>query len=109
MRIVIQRVKEAAVKVDDKLEGTIGKGLLVFLGIENDDDLTDVIWLVNKLSNIRIFNDTEGIMNKSLIQVKKLNKINWYSSTIWPFLAFAAVLSLCQASLLQSIGFYITD
>ena len=41
--------------------------------------------------------------------VKKLNKINWYSSTIWPFLAFAAVLSLCQASLLQSIGFYITD
>ena len=68
MRIVIQRVKEAAVKVDDRLEGTIGKGLLVFLGIENDDDLTDVIWLVNKLSNIRIFNDTEGIMNKSLIQ-----------------------------------------
>ena len=41
--------------------------------------------------------------------VKKLNKNNWYSSTIWPFLAFAAVLSLCQASLLQSIGFYITD
>ena len=51
-----------------RLEGTIGKGLLVFLGIENDDDLTDVIWLVNKLSNIRIFNDTEGIMNKSLLQ-----------------------------------------
>ena len=48
MRIVIQRVKEAAVKVDDRLEGSIGKGLLVFLGIENDDDLTDVIWLVNK-------------------------------------------------------------
>ena len=41
--------------------------------------------------------------------IKNLNKINWYSSTIWPFLAFAAVLSLCQASLLQSIGFYITD
>ena len=48
-------------------------------------------------------------VTKTKNTVKKLNKINWYSSTIWPFLAFAAVLSLCQASLLQSIGFYITD
>ena len=48
-------------------------------------------------------------VTKTKNTVKNLNKINWYSSTIWPFLAFAAVLSLCQASLLQSIGFYITD
>ena len=60
------------------------------------------------IAAIGIYRKLDSV-TKTKITVKKLNKINWYSSTIWPFLAFAAVLSLCQASLLQSIGFYITD
>ncbi len=60
------------------------------------------------IAAIGIYRKLDSVTKKNNT-VKKLNKINWYSSTIWPFLAFAAVLSLCQASLLQSIGFYITD
>ena len=60
------------------------------------------------IAAIGIYRKLESVTKKKNT-VKKINKINWYSSTIWPFLAFAAVLSLCQASLLQSIGFYITD
>ena len=68
MRLVIQRVSAASVKIEDKLVDSIGNGLLVLLGIECDDDKSDVIWLVNKLLNIRIFNDTGGVMNRSLLQ-----------------------------------------
>ena len=60
------------------------------------------------IAAIGIYRKLDSVTKKKNT-VKKVNKINWYSSTIWPFLAFAAVLSLCQASLLQSIGFYITD
>ena len=60
------------------------------------------------IAAIGIYRKLDSV-TKTKNTVKNLNKINWYSSTIWPFLAFAAVLSLCQASLLQSIGFYITD
>ncbi len=60
------------------------------------------------IAAIGIYRKLDSVTKKKNT-VKRLNKINWYSSTIWPFLAFAAVLSLCQASLLQSIGFYITD
>ena len=60
------------------------------------------------IAAIGIYRKLDSVTKKKNT-VKKFNKINWYSSTIWPFLAFAAVLSLCQASLLQSIGFYITD
>lgn len=69
MRLVIQRVSSATVKLEDKLVGSINSGLLVLLGIENGDDLTDVIWLVNKMLNLRIFNDSSGVMNLSLKQV----------------------------------------
>ena len=70
MRIVIQRVSRAEVKVEGKSVGAIGKGLLVLLGIENDDNSSDVEWLVNKLINLRIFNDEKGVMNFSLSEVK---------------------------------------
>ena len=60
------------------------------------------------IAAIGIYRKLDSVTKKKNT-VKKVNKINWYSSTIWPFLSFAAVLSLCQASLLQSIGFYITD
>jgi len=68
MRIVIQRVLQAEVKVAGAIVGSIGKGLLVFLGIENEDDQSDVTWLVNKLVNLRIFNDKNDVMNHSLME-----------------------------------------
>lgn len=69
MRIVIQRVWEAKVKVEEEVVGSIGQGLLVFLGIENEDDSSDLKWLVNKLLNLRIFNDENQMMNRSLLDI----------------------------------------
>ena len=66
MRAVIQRVSEASVKVDGKICGNIGKGLLVFLGIEDSDSNDDMAWLSGKIINLRIFNDDDGVMNVSL-------------------------------------------
>ncbi len=63
MRIVIQRVREASVKVEDKIAGAIGWGLLVLVGIEDDDTLEDIQWLSNKIIGLRIFNDADGVMN----------------------------------------------
>ncbi|MBC7651563.1 MAG: D-tyrosyl-tRNA(Tyr) deacylase [Deinococcales bacterium] len=67
MRVVIQRVSKASVTVNDQIIGQINKGLLVLIGIEDTDTIEDVAWLSNKLCNLRIFNDDEGIMNKSII------------------------------------------
>lgn len=69
MRIVIQRVREAEVKVEGEVVGSIGQGLLVFLGIKNEDDSSDLEWLVNKLLNLRIFNDENQVMNRSLLDI----------------------------------------
>ena len=69
MRIVIQRVQEAKVKVEEEVVGSMGQGLLVFLGIENGDDSSDLEWLVNKLLNLRIFNDENQMMNRSLLDI----------------------------------------
>ncbi len=63
MRIVIQRVREASVKVEDKIAGAIGSGLLVLVGIEDADTLEDIQWLSNKIIGLRIFNDAGGVMN----------------------------------------------
>ena len=70
MRVVIQRVSEAAVRVDGQIVGQINQGLLVLLGIETADTEEDVDWLINKTLNLRIFNDAEGVMNTSLLDVK---------------------------------------
>lgn len=70
MRIVIQRVREAEIKVEGDAVGAIDHGLLVLLGIENEDDSSDMEWLVNKLLNLRIFNDENQVMNLSLLDVK---------------------------------------
>ena len=70
MRIVIQRVSKAEVMVEGNIVGSINKGLMVLLGIENEDDQSDLEWLVNKLLNLRIFNDDLNIMNYSLLDVK---------------------------------------
>jgi D-tyrosyl-tRNA(Tyr) deacylase len=66
MRAVIQRVSSASVKVDDKITGEIKQGLLVLVGIEDSDDQEDLEWLSGKIVNLRIFNDDEGVMNKSV-------------------------------------------
>jgi D-tyrosyl-tRNA(Tyr) deacylase len=70
MRVLIQRVLKANVKVNDVLISEIGKGLLLLVGIENADSDEDVIWLSNKIVNMRIFSDLEGHMNFSLNDVQ---------------------------------------
>ncbi|MCB0593525.1 MAG: D-tyrosyl-tRNA(Tyr) deacylase [Lewinellaceae bacterium] len=69
MRIVIQRVSEASVTVNEKTVGEIGPGLLVFLGIEDEDTNEDIEWLCQKVAKMRIFNDEEGKMNLSVKDV----------------------------------------
>ena len=66
MRVVIQRVLEASVVVDEKVVGAIGNGLLVLLGIEDADTEEDVIWLSNKITGLRLFDDAAGVMNLSV-------------------------------------------
>ena len=70
MRIVIQRVLEAEVKVEVVVKGSISQGLMVLLGIETTDTDHDIDWLVNKLVNLRIFNDSNGVMNQSLLAIE---------------------------------------
>ena len=67
MRVIIQRVKNAQVIIDKSEKRTVESGLLVFLGIEAADYASDVEWLVNKVLNLRIFNDENEIMNHSLL------------------------------------------
>lgn len=69
MRVVIQRVKKANVVVENKEIGKINQGVLVFLGIEDNDNQEDINWLVRKLLNLRIFNDDSGVMNLSLTAI----------------------------------------
>ncbi len=69
MRVVLQRVKRASVTVEGNIAGAIEEGLLVLLGIEEADTLEDMNWLSSKLVNLRIFNDEQGVMNRSLLEV----------------------------------------
>ncbi|MDX5326799.1 MAG: D-tyrosyl-tRNA(Tyr) deacylase [Bacteroidota bacterium] len=69
MRIVIQRVSQASVSIDDEIVGKIAHGALVFLGIETDDLREDADWLVSKLVKLRIFPDEKGVMNLDIGQV----------------------------------------
>jgi len=66
MKAVIQRVSNASVTVDHKIVSSIKNGLLILLGITNEDTIEDIKWLSNKIVNLRIFNDKEGIMNESI-------------------------------------------
>jgi D-tyrosyl-tRNA(Tyr) deacylase len=70
MRVVLQRVSEASVTVDKKTISSIGNGILILLGITEGDGLEDITWLVNKIANLRIFNDDAGVMNQSILDVK---------------------------------------
>jgi D-tyrosyl-tRNA(Tyr) deacylase len=66
MKVVIQRVSRASVTIDNNIRGSIGKGLLVLVGIEDADGSDDVNWLCSKIVNLRIFNDEAGVMNVSV-------------------------------------------
>lgn len=70
MRVVVQRVSKASVKVENEIVGEINEGLMILVGIENEDKEEDADWLSKKLCNLRIFDDEEGVMNKSLLDVK---------------------------------------
>ena len=67
MRIVIQRVTEASVTIDGQLHSTIGHGLMVLVGVREGDTLDDMRWLAQKTVNLRIFDDEQGVMNRSII------------------------------------------
>jgi len=69
MRAVIQRVSEASCTVDGQITGKIGQGLLIFLGIEESDTSEDLQWLAQKITNMRIFSDENGLMNKALADI----------------------------------------
>lgn len=70
MKTVIQRVKYASVTIDEKIKSSIKDGLLILVGIEEEDSTEDIEWLSAKISNLRIFNDEQGVMNLS---VKEIN------------------------------------
>ena len=70
MRTVIQRVQHASVTIDGNIKSSIGNGLLLLLGVEEADTPEDVDWLVKKVAALRIFDDENGVMNRSLIDVE---------------------------------------
>jgi len=67
MRVFVQRVSEASVVVENEIHSEIGSGMLILLGIENEDNQEDIDWLCAKITKLRIFPDAEGIMNLSLM------------------------------------------
>ena len=69
MRAVLQRVTEASVKVDGKITGAINEGLLILVGIEDADTQEDIDWLTKKITGCRIFNDENGVMNRSVMEI----------------------------------------
>lgn len=69
MRVVIQRVSSASVAIDGVVRSSIGPGLLILLGIGLEDGRDDLDWLVKKIAGLRIFDDTEGVMNRSVVDI----------------------------------------
>ncbi|MDP4184279.1 MAG: D-aminoacyl-tRNA deacylase [Bacteroidota bacterium] len=69
MRVIIQRVSRSSVTVENKIKSSIGKGLMILVGIEEADSEEDIEWLTKKIVNLRIFNDPNGVMNLSVTDV----------------------------------------
>lgn len=70
MRALIQRVTSAKVEVAEHIVGQINAGLLLLIGVTHDDDASDIQFLVNKIANLRIFSDENGVMNRSLLDIQ---------------------------------------
>lgn len=70
MRAVVQRVSHAEVRVKERITGTINEGILVLVGVHKDDSERDVAWMADKLVHLRIFEDTKGLMNRSLLETQ---------------------------------------
>ena len=70
MRVVVQRVSQSSVIIESDIVSSISKGLLILLGVENNDTLDDVNWLIRKIINLRIFTDIDGKMNNSIVDIK---------------------------------------
>lgn len=85
MRVVIQRVSEAAVKIDGRVKGKIGRGFLILLGIEAEDTVDDIQKLTYKINRLRVFEDEEGKMNLSITdimgQVMVISQFTLFAST----------------------------
>lgn len=85
MRVVVQRVSEAAVSVDGVVTGLIGRGLLVLAGFEEADQVTDLEWMAQKLVRLRVFPDGEGVMNRSVVDagggILAVSQFTLYAST----------------------------
>lgn len=69
MRIVIQRVSEASVSIKDTMKSAIQQGFLILLGVGEEDNEDDIEWLVKKVVNLRVFDDEQGVMNKSILDI----------------------------------------
>lgn len=86
MKVVIQRSKESSVSVDNKVIGKIDRGLVVLVGFTNGDTINEINYMVNKIINLRIFDDEDGIMNKSLIDVNgsilSISQFTLYADTL---------------------------
>lgn len=70
MRVVIQRVKKASVAISEEIVGSIGQGMLILVGIEDSDTVEDIQWLCGKIVRLRIFDDENGVMNLSVMDVQ---------------------------------------
>lgn len=85
MRALIQRVRHADVVIDGRINGQIGVGLLVLLGVHSTDTQEDIDWLVKKVSQLRVFDDENGVMNRSVIdvdgEVLVVSQFTLYAST----------------------------
>ena len=69
MKVVIQRVTESSVEIEGKIHGAIGPGMMILVGIEAEDNMEDIEWLTSKIVNLRIFDDENGVMNRSIKDV----------------------------------------
>jgi D-tyrosyl-tRNA(Tyr) deacylase len=85
MRVVIQRVTEASVKIDNQINGAIKTGLLILCAFENNDSSDDIMWMAKKITGLRIFNDENGIMNLSVNDIEGeilvVSQFTLYAST----------------------------
>ena len=85
MRVVIQRTKQASVTIDGHCKAQIGLGLLVLIGVMDEDNEEDIAWLTKKIVNLRVFDDENGVMNKSVLDVNgeilAISQFTLYAST----------------------------